>query len=75
MNKQDSLICGCLLCDGRCERKANMRRSEAIGIIANTEPNKKLRHKYQKALKANIQVVDCIIIHKRLKQILNGNRN
>jgi len=70
-----NLICGCLLCNGKCERGANRRRGEEILMTANedTGTTPKFREEVRKVLRTNMQLVDCIIIYKRLKQIQNGN--
>lgn len=71
----DKLVCGCLLCNGKCSKGASRRRGEEIGMIANEDigTTPKFRERYRKSLNANMQVVDCSIILKQLKRILNGN--
>lgn len=68
------LICGCMLCDGDCKRRAERQRNYAISVILQEDEGKSGidRERYRKALQSNTELVDSIIIYKRLNRLKNG---
>lgn len=77
MENKESLICGCLICNGNCKRIADRRRCEEIMVTGNESIVKSLEHRkrYRKLLRTNMQVIDCSIIYKQLKRILHDKEN
>ena len=72
----NELLCGCRICSGRCHVGASRNRTQEIGfLVTGTDIELQYREELRRLYRNNIEVIDCIIIIKRIKQFENDKEN